>query len=274
MTNGKGTSRRPSPAKVPPDVQWSMRGGVAHGPRAPVKSGQCLLYVTKITQLSNVLGDFCGHGARSVDDTDHQTWKTSCRGECGWRELINFVSPSSVGLLFLSQFCSILLSSSPCESCLESCTTSTQTSQQTSTPQRVLLTDSGFKSKILHVNENCSTLNSSTKSQSFQLQEVSSLAHSDSIRRGRRTEQGFALLDTGASRTVGGYTMVQHVIDSLWHQQTLESSEAAVNFTFAGDEQDEGAASAARNRLRTVLCPRASERSASDLAWTRHDLWG
>ena len=27
--------------------------------------------------------------------------------------------------------------------------------------------------------------------------------------------QGFALLDTGASRTVGGYTMVQHVIDSL-----------------------------------------------------------
>ena len=26
--------------------------------------------------------------------------------------------------------------------------------------------------------------------------------------------QGFALLDTGALRSVGGYTMVQHVIDS------------------------------------------------------------
>ena len=52
--------------------------------------------------------------------------------------------------------------------------------------------------------------------------------------------QGFALLDTGASRTVGGHTMVQHVIDSLRLQQTptwMESAEPAVNFTFAGGEQ-------------------------------------
>ena len=52
--------------------------------------------------------------------------------------------------------------------------------------------------------------------------------------------QGFALLDTGAWRTVGGYTMVQHVIDSLLLQQTptwMECAEHAVHFAFAGGEQ-------------------------------------
>ena len=77
--------------------------------------------------------------------------------------------------------------------------------------------------------------------------------------------QGFALLHTGASRTVGGYTMIQHLIDSL-------VAEPAVNFTFAtGTIWDEGVASAAKNRLRTVLCLRVSERSDPDLVWTRRD---
>ena len=47
---------------------------------------------------------------------------------------------------------------------------------------------------------------------------------------------GFALIDTGASRTVGGNIMVQHVIDSLLQQETptwVESAELASNFTFA-----------------------------------------
>ena len=51
--------------------------------------------------------------------------------------------------------------------------------------------------------------------------------------------QGLALLDTGASRTVGGYTMFQHVIGSLLLQPTLtwmDLAETAVKFTFAGGE--------------------------------------
>ena len=52
--------------------------------------------------------------------------------------------------------------------------------------------------------------------------------------------QGAAMLDAGASRAVGGRTMVQYVIGSLPHHQTpmwMESAEPAENFTFAGGEQ-------------------------------------
>ena len=54
----------------------------------------------------------------------------------------------------------------------------------------------------------------------------------------------------------------------------MGSAEPAVNFTFAGGEQsttwEEGAASAANNGHRTVLCQRGSERSDSDHGRTRH----
>ena len=72
--------------------------------------------------------------------------------------------------------------------------------------------------------------------------------------------QGAAMLDAGASRAVGGRTMVQYVIGSLPHHQTpmwMESAEPAENFTFAGGEQaqsgEKGVASASGSRLRTVL---------------------
>ena len=80
------------------------------------------------------------------------------------RAEVNVGGESSVGLLFLSQFCSSWCPRRRASRVLKSCATSTQTSQHTSTPQRVLLTDSGFKSKILHANENSSTLNSSLRS--------------------------------------------------------------------------------------------------------------
>ena len=51
---------------------------------------------------------------------------------------------------------------------------------------------------------------------------------------------GFALLDTGASRSVGGYMMVQYVIDCLSQNTAppwLESADPAVSFTFAGGER-------------------------------------
>ena len=52
--------------------------------------------------------------------------------------------------------------------------------------------------------------------------------------------KGYALLDTGASRSVGGYMMVQYVIDCLSHNTAppwLESADPAVSFTFAGGEE-------------------------------------
>ena len=52
--------------------------------------------------------------------------------------------------------------------------------------------------------------------------------------------QGDALLDTGASRSVGGYMMVQYVIDYLSQNTAppwLESADPAVSFTFAGGEK-------------------------------------
>ena len=52
--------------------------------------------------------------------------------------------------------------------------------------------------------------------------------------------KGYALLDTGASRSVGGYMMVQCVIDCLSRNTAppwLESADPAVSFTFAGGEK-------------------------------------
>ena len=52
--------------------------------------------------------------------------------------------------------------------------------------------------------------------------------------------KGYALLDTGASRSVGGYMMVQYVIDCLSQNTAppwLESAGPAVSFTFAGGEK-------------------------------------
>ena len=134
--------------------------------------GQCLLcqmghfarefhiadHVTKITQTS--CRQFCGYGARSVDNTDHQSWNTPWVNVNGQRSSIWF-SQGLMGLFLLSQFCS---SSCPrrrrAHLILKSCTTSahTHTSQQTSTRQHVLITDSKFKSKILHATEICPKL--------------------------------------------------------------------------------------------------------------------
>ena len=52
--------------------------------------------------------------------------------------------------------------------------------------------------------------------------------------------KGYALLDTGASRSVGGYMMVQYVIDCLSRNTAppwLESADPAVSFTFPGGEE-------------------------------------
>ena len=65
--------------------------------------------------------------------------------------------------------------------------------------------------------------------------------------------QDFPLLDTGALRTVGGYTMVQHVLHSL-----------SANFTFAGSEQAQSGAKVwlpLQGTDSQQFCLRGSERS-------------
>ena len=74
------------------------------------------------------------------------------------------------------------------------------------------------------------------------------------------------MLDTGASRTVSGNTMIQRVLDSLFRQQTparMELAEPAGTLHFCGTRTGtiwhESVSSAAGRRLRTVLCQRGSE---------------
>ena len=119
----------------------------------------------------------------------------------GWRELINF----SLVLMGLFGFCSSCCPRRRANPDVKSCKTSgTQTSQQTSTPKCVLITVSGFKSKILHVNDNLPHTIS-----------VFEVATFGNLVCAVEDVEGCASLDNGASRHGGGYTMVQHVIDSL-----------------------------------------------------------
>ena len=65
--------------------------------------------------------------------------------------------------------------------------------------------------------------------------------------------KGYALLDTGASRSVGGYMMVQYVIDCLSRNTAppwLESADPAVSFTLReekGSCRDPDLAAASRD---------------------------
>ena len=113
------------------------------------------------------------------------------------------------------------------------------------TPQTVLITENGMKStKVFHSSTVCNTLNRSMKVISFrqrtQCPSLSVGVFAEWAAFAVEDVKGFALLDTGASRSVGGYMMVQHVIDCLSRDTALpclESADPAVSFTFAGGEK-------------------------------------
>ena len=233
-------------------------------------------HVTKITLISNVLWQFCGFGARSVDITDHQTCNTSCRGKCGWRELFNVAFSGLDGLVSTVTVLLQLVSSSPCNSCVEEL--------HNQHPQLSTSIDSsGPRSSSASVNRPTPNLRRTSRSFRFchectPMQSRTAGAFAEWATFTVEDVQVCALLDTGASRTVGGHTMVQHVIDSLLQQQTptwMESAEPAVIFTVAGgDMHNLGRRCGFRSQERTQnssLCPRGSERSDPDLVRTRHD---
>ena len=116
---------------------------------------------------------------------------------------------------------------------------------QQRTPRTVLITENGMKStKIFHSSTVCNTLNRSTKVTSFrqctQCPSPSVGVFAEWAAFAVEDVKGYALLDTGASRAVGGYMMVQYVIDCLSRNTPppwLESADPAVSFTFAGGEK-------------------------------------
>ena len=116
---------------------------------------------------------------------------------------------------------------------------------QQRSPRTVLITENGMKStKVFHSSTVCSTLNRSMKVATFrqcaQCPSPSVGIFAEWAAFAVEDVKGYALLDTGASRSVGGYMMVQYVIDCLSRNSAppwLESADPAVSFTFAGGEK-------------------------------------
>ena len=157
-------------------------------------------------------------------------------------------------LVFVEQFLFRWCHQPALSSAKHGCSVGTQTepqsipppsSTQQRSPRTVLITENGMKStKVFHSSTVCSTLNRSMKVTSFrqctQCPSPSVGIFAEWAAFAVEDVKGFALLDTGASRSVGGYMMVQYVIDCLSRNTAppwLESADPAVSFTFAGGEK-------------------------------------
>ena len=136
--NGKPDVSRLSPATSRQTSSGPIRGGIAYVPRSPLKSVHgavskdgsfcARLSKSRITRRTPctsqaIIWQFRWYGARSVDDTDHQTWNISHNGERGWRDLFVGVTLSLMELFFSSQLFLQLVSSSQSSPVLRRCTT-------------------------------------------------------------------------------------------------------------------------------------------------------
>ena len=145
---------RPSPATSRQTSSGPIRGGIAHVPRSPLKSAHCAVSkdgsfcarlsksrITRRTPCTSqaIIWQFRWYGARSVDDSDHQTWNI-------------WVTLSLMELFFSSQFFLQLVSSSQSKSCLE-------TMHNPRNKHRLHIECFSFKSKIIQMH---------TKSKCFQ----------------------------------------------------------------------------------------------------------
>ena len=132
---------------------------------------------------------------------------------------------------------------------------------QQRTPRTVLITENGKNStKVFHSSTVCSTLNRSMKVTSFrrstQCPPPSVGVFAEWAAFAVEDVKDYAWLDTGASRSVGGYMMVQYVIDCLSKNTVppwLESADPAVSFTFAGGEKGPGSGCRFQERGMSVL---------------------
>ena len=144
-----------------------IRGGIAHVPRSPLKSVHgavskdgafcARLSKSRITRRTPyttqaIIWQFRWYGARSVDDTDHQTWNISHSGERGWRDLFVLGDPELDGAVFLVTVFSPVGVLVAIKSCLE-------TLHNPRNKHRLHIECFSFKSNIFHVH---------TKSKCFQ----------------------------------------------------------------------------------------------------------
>ena len=169
-------------------------------------------------------------------------------------------------LVFVEQFLFLWCHQPALSSANYDCSVGTQTEPesipsssptQQRTPRTVRITENGKNStKVFHSSTVCSTLNRSMKVTSFgrctQCPSPSVGVFAEWAAFAVEDVEGYALLDTVASRSVGGYMMVQYVIDCLSRNTAppwLESADPAVSFTFAG-VRDPDLVAASRNKAR------------------------
>ena len=270
---GKGVprdSRRPSPAKSRVTLTGTARGGPTHGTR--IQPGQCLL----CRQMGHLARDCPNRGTRDDSGINLKRAFGSFVGMTGDRDVslpvltttpqqeivqysdfnmshvpvVIWLSLSVLVEQFLFRWCHQPALSSAKHGCSVGTQTEPQSipppsSTQQRSPRTVLITENGMKStKVFHSSTVCSTLNRSMKVTSFrqctQCPSPSVGIFAEWAAFAVEDVKGYALLDTGASRSVGGYMMVQYVIDCLSRNTAppwLESADPAVSFTFAGGEK-------------------------------------
>ena len=154
-------------------------------------------------------------------------------------------------LVFVEQFLFRWCHQPALSSAKHGCSVGTQTEPQSNTTSffnaATLTSDSADHRERYEVDQGFSLINSLQHFESFDDGHIIPTVHAMSL--GIFAEwaafavedvKGYALLDTGASRSVGGYMMVQYVIDCLSRNTAppwLESADPAVSFTFAGGEK-------------------------------------
>ena len=283
---GKGKlprdSRRPSPAKSRVTSTGAAKGGPAHGTR--IQPGQCLL----CRQMGHLARDCPNRGTRDDSGINLKRAFGSFVGMTGDKDVSSPVLTTTSQqeivqysdfnmshvpvviwlslLVFVEQFLFLWCHQPALSSANYDCSVGTQTEPesipsssptQQRTPRTVRITENGKNStKVFHSSTVCSTLNRSMKVTSFgrctQCPSPSVGVFAEWAAFAVEDVEGYALLDTVASRSVGGYMMVQYVIDCLSRNTAppwLESADPAVSFTFAG-VRDPDLVAASRNKAR------------------------
>ena len=228
-------SRRPSPAKSRVTSTGAAKGVPAHGTR--IQPGQCLL----CRQMGHLARDCPNRGTRDDSGINLKRAFCSFRGMTGDKDVSSLVLTTTPQqeveqysdfimshvpvaillslLVFVEQFLFHWCHRPASSSAKHGCSVGTQTEPesipppspaQQRTPRTVLITENGMKStKVFHSSTVCNTLNGSMKVTSSRqctrcpspsvgvFAEWAAFAVED--------VKGYALLDTGASRPVGGW---------------------------------------------------------------------
>ena len=262
-------SRRPSPAKSRVTLTGTAKGGPTHGTRIQQVSVYSVVKwdiwpgivrivgrVMTLESISNVLWQLCG------DDRRQRCFVASSHDDSTARNraILRFqhVSRARRNLAESFGLCGTVPFPLVSSACVVKCKTrlfcwdsdGTTVNSTSFFNATTLTSDSADHSERYEVDQGFSLINSLQHFESFDEGHIIPTVHAMSFTfSGIFAEwaafavedvNGYALLDTGASRSVGGYMMVQYVIDCLSRNTAppwLESADPAVRFTFAGGEK-------------------------------------